>query len=129
MRAQLHRTGRCGCDRLGVNAGCGETAGWANPANLDGYGDDWDYSLVLTVDGGAIAAVDRPALLGVSPPSERGVVVERHVRHRDLGVRVERTARRRTSPVPVPAPDDVVVKLYVEVFLGLVCFFDLCGVG
>lgn len=42
----------CGCDLLGVNDGCDETAFWANPANRDGYGDDWNYPLVLNVDGG-----------------------------------------------------------------------------
>ncbi|MBZ0269921.1 T9SS type A sorting domain-containing protein, partial [bacterium] len=46
----------CGCDLPGVNAGCAETVFWANPANLDGYGDDWNYPLILNVDGGDRAA-------------------------------------------------------------------------
>lgn len=42
----------CGCDLVSENTACEETAFWTNPANIEGYGDDWNYPLQLNINGG-----------------------------------------------------------------------------
>ncbi|GJM43860.1 MAG: hypothetical protein DHS20C21_07020 [Gemmatimonadota bacterium] len=38
----------CGCDSVGANPGCTDTAFWLNK---EGYGDDWNYGLTLSMTG------------------------------------------------------------------------------
>jgi hypothetical protein len=41
----------CGCFETDNPAGCTDVNFWSDPNNHEGYGDDWDYSLILEMDG------------------------------------------------------------------------------